>query len=207
MENNLLWLFWIGGEFLLGGVMFSQLVPKLLGKGDVGRDSDDHNPGAANVFCLCGVPLGVLCLLLDLLKGFVPVFLAKDLLDPRSLRFAGVIAAPVLGHAAGVFNRFRGGKCIATAFGVLAALLPETWIVCLLAGLYIFFSTLVKVQPMRRRSLLVFTLFGITAFGYLTVTGRLPQALGCGIVGAVAAFRHRKPLPEKSPFQETSAVS
>ena len=79
MENNLLWLFWIGGEFLLGGVMFSQLVPKLLGKGDVGRDSDDHNPGAANVFCLCGVPLGVLCLLLDLLKGFVPVFLAKGL--------------------------------------------------------------------------------------------------------------------------------
>lgn len=78
---------------------------------------------------------------------------------------------------------------------------------CLLAGLYIFFSTLVKVQPMRRRSLLVFTLFGITAFGYLTVTGRLPQALGCGIVGAVAAFRHRRPLPEKSPFQETSAVS
>lgn len=89
---------------------------------------------------------------------------------------------------------------------MLAALLPETWIVCLLAGLYIFFSTLVKVQPMRRRSLLVFTLFGITAFGYLTVTGRLPQALGCGIVGAVAAFRHRRPLPEEPLLRGKRAV-
>lgn len=187
---------------MLGGMMFSQWVPRLFEKRDVFQDSDDHNPGAVNVFLLCGPVLGMVCLVLDLLKGFVPVYLAKGDVDFRSLLFAGVIAAPVVGHAVGVFNKLRGGKCISTAFGVLLALVPECWVVFLLAGLYILFSTVLKISSMTKRSILVFTLFGAVAFGYLAFTGQLSFALGCGIVSAVAVFRHWRAYQQCPVSQE-----
>ena len=179
--------------------MFSQLTARLLAGRNLTQESGDHNPGAVNAFLLCGPAVGTACLLLDLFKGFVPVFMAKGSADMRSLLFAGVMAAPVLGHAVGLFNHFQGGKCIATAFGVLAALAPQCWIVLLLAGLYILFSTVVKVSPMTRRSILVFTLFGVLAFGLLAWSRQFSLALGCGMVAAVAVYRHWRALPKGSP--------
>ena len=112
----------IAGGFLLGGVMFSRALPKLLTGKDVCALRADKNPGAANVFAVCGVPMGLLCLALDMLKAYLPVSLAARYLDTQSVWFALAIAAPVLGHAVGVFNGFHGGKCIASAFGAMLAL-------------------------------------------------------------------------------------
>ena len=198
MRGAILWLLWVGGGFLTGGIMFSQLIPRLMIKKDVYRESSDHNPGAANVFQLCRVPLGIVCLLLDLLKGFLPVYFAKNVLDISSPYFAFMIAAPVVGHAVGVFNHFHGGKCIAAAFGVLAGLIPETWMIALLAGLYIFFCLFVRDKPMQTRSLIVFLLFGLGSLIYLAATGRFSLGIGCGGIGAVAAYRHWKPGQTKS---------
>lgn len=204
-EEYLPWLFWTGAGFLLGGVMFCDILPRRLAGRDIRQDSDDHNPGAANVFLLCGVPMGLLCLALDLLKGFLPVWLAKSSLDVRSLLFAGVIAAPVLGHGLGVLNHFHGGKCIATSFGVLAALIPESWIVLVLAALYIFFSTVVRVRPMRVRSMLVFALFGLSSVWLLTSAGKDSLALGCLAVSAIAMLRHRE-RKERPARQRTAEL-
>ena len=112
----------IAGGFLLGGVMFSRALPKLLTGKDVCALRADKNPGAANVFAVCGVPMGLLCLALDMLKAYLPVSLAAQYLDTQSVWFALALAAPVLGHAVGVFNGFHGGKCIASAFGAMLAL-------------------------------------------------------------------------------------
>ena len=172
--------------------MFSQLVPKLLAGRDIFRESDDHNPGSVNVFKLCGVPMGCLCLLLDVLKGFLPVYCAKAVFPVSSPLFAMIIVAPVLGHAVGVFNRFCGGKCIATAFGVLAALIPETWIFFLLAALYVLSCIFIRTNSMRVRSRIVFLLFGLFSAIYFTVTGQMTFAIGCGLIAAMAAYRHRK---------------
>ena len=57
------WLFWTAGGFLLGSVMFSSILPEQLAHVDVAAQSPDRNPGATNVFALCGIPLGMLCLL------------------------------------------------------------------------------------------------------------------------------------------------
>ena len=139
--DRLIWLALILGGFMLGSVMFSRILPRLIKGKDVTKLSDDGNPGAANVFSTCGIVLGMLCLLLDMGKGFAPVLLAQHLVDIHSMRFSAVLIAPVLGHALAPLNHFRGGKCIATAFGVTLALLPTTCIVLVLAGLYIAFST------------------------------------------------------------------
>ena len=129
--------------------MFCRFMPLLLAKKDITKLSSDGNPGSANVFINCGIPLGLLCLFLDMFKGFLPVLLAEENYDVRRLSFAILIAAPVLGHAVAPFDRSKGGKCIATAFGVLLALVPQTKIVFLLAGLYILFSTAIRISPNR----------------------------------------------------------
>ena len=78
----------IAGGFLLGGVMFSRALPKLLTGKDVCALRTDKNPGAANVFAVCGVPMGLLCLALDMLKAYLPVSLAAQHLDTQSVWFA-----------------------------------------------------------------------------------------------------------------------
>lgn len=192
MENDVILLLLTIGGFLLGGIMFSRLIPMLVCKKDIAELGSDHNPGASNVFLTCGVPLGLVCLLLDMLKGFLPVYLAIDHADPRSPIFIAVLIAPVLGHAIAPFNHFNGGKCIATAFGVMIALLPITRIGLLLAGLYIFFSVVIKIKPNRNRSMLTFALFGIISGIWLLITGKRTISAGCVVISAIVFLRHTR---------------
>lgn len=192
--QTLLFGAFILGGFLSGSVMYSRLVPLLSTGKDVAALGADRNPGASNVFLNCGIPLGLLCLACDLLKGFLPVFWAVHMVDIRLLAFAAVLSAPVLGHALAPLNHFHGGKCISTAFGCLLALLPVTRIVFVLAGLYIFFSVIVKINPTRYRSLLTFALFGVIAGVYFAANSRHSLGIGCSVIAVTAVLRHTKYL-------------
>ena len=114
-----LWVVCILNGFMVGSIMFSQLIPKIFLHKNICEISDDHNPGASNVFVSCGVFWGMLCLGLDIAKGFWPVFLGVQILKTDHILFTAILIAPVLGHAVAPFNHFRGGKCISTEFGVL----------------------------------------------------------------------------------------
>ena len=209
-ENSVLsWAALIGGGFLIGGIMFSQIFPKIILGKDIYGVSADHNPGSANVFISCGVPLGFLCLFFDMLKGFLPVFLAVRLLDVQQIYFAAVLTAPVLGHALAPFNHFHGGKCIATTFGEMLALLPETRVGLILAGLYILFSVIVKVNPIHRRSILTFSLFGILSAAVLIAEKRYSFAVGCVLISVIAIVRHMRRfcVPSESIGIEETAGS
>lgn len=207
MIEVLLWIIFIFGGFLLGGVMFCRTIPLLFMKKDVCAESADHNPGAASVFHACGVPMGLFCLFLDMLKGFLPVFLATFFLDVTNMLFAAVIIAPVLGHAVGVFNHFHGGKCIATSFGIVLGLMPVTQIGWLLAGLYIFFSVVVKISPHRRRSMLTYIIFGTAATIILLILKQHSLAIGCLGISAVACVKHLKIFsPDEAPVPEESVA-
>ncbi len=202
MKNQLTaQLFFIAVGFLLGSVMFSRVLPRVFLKKDICALSSDKNPGASNVFVHCGVPMGLLCLALDMAKGFVPVFFASRMTDVQRLLFACVMVAPVLGHALAVFDSFCGGKCIATIFGVLIALLPLTPAGWLLAGLYILFFAVIRVKPNRKCSLITFTLFGCITGVMLTRAGQVPMAVGCAAMSVIAIVKHLAPsavrLPEK----------
>ncbi|MGN1095540.1 MAG: glycerol-3-phosphate acyltransferase, partial [Eubacteriales bacterium] len=129
----------------MGGIMFSELLPKIFLKKDIRELREDKNPGASNVFINCGVFMGSLCLLLDMAKGFLPVFVGIHFLDVNDPLFAAVMVSPVIGHAISPYHRFRGGKCIATAGGVLIAMLPVTYIGLVLPAAYILFSIVFKI--------------------------------------------------------------
>ena len=173
--------------------MFCKIIPKLLLHKDICEISDDHNPGAFNVFKHCGKGVGILCLLLDVLKGCIPVLLTSLFMDTTCWAYTFVIAAPVLGHAVGTFNRFHGGKCIAVSFGVMFGILPVSWMgITVLAVLYILFSTAIKINPNTKRSIIVYSLFGAISCVLCAVLEMPTVAFGCLTVAVIAIVKHLK---------------
>lgn len=201
-ETTLKWAFFIVCGFLLGGVMFCRIVPKAIFKKDICALSPDRNPGAANVFLVCGWEAGMLCLALDMLKGFLPVFLTYKALGCKSFAFSAVMLAPVLGHALAPLSRKSGGKCISASFGVSIAMLPVTLSGLALALLYIFFSTVWKINPVRVRSITTFSVFGLLAFLSCAYEGLYAVGMGYVMISLTAVTKHLKLfsfVPEEHP--------
>ncbi len=127
-------ILWCLAAFLCGSIPFGLLLVKLAGKGDV-RAHGSGNIGATNVSRVGGKALGIVTLLLDIAKGFLPVFLAKkagvgvDLLALMAL-------AAVLGHVFTPWLKFQGGKGVATALGVILA--ADASLVLLPMGTFLF---------------------------------------------------------------------
>ena len=113
---------WCLAAYLAGSIPFGLVLMKLAGKGDV-RQAGSGNIGATNVLRTGGKALGILTMILDIAKGFVPVYLAKRWgLPPQMLSF--VALAGVVGHIFTPWLRFEGGKGVATAMGVALAYHP-----------------------------------------------------------------------------------
>lgn len=85
--------------FVLGSTLFAYWIPKLLKNIDICTLPDDHNPGVSNAFMYGGFLCGILSLICELAKGFIPVYLGQKCLDINSLLFVPVLVAPVFGHA------------------------------------------------------------------------------------------------------------
>jgi glycerol-3-phosphate acyltransferase PlsY len=108
--------------YLAGSVSAAIIVSKIFGHGDP-RDVGSGNPGATNVLRHGGKLAAVLTLLGDMLKGFLPVFIAGLVTqEPSILALVGLAA--FLGHLYPVFFGFRGGKGVATALGVFLGIEP-----------------------------------------------------------------------------------
>ncbi len=107
--------------YLAGSIPFGLLLTRLGGAGDI-RALGSGNIGATNVLRTGRRGLAVATLVLDLLKGALPVWAAYRLGGPDLAVAAG--AGAVLGHCFPVWLRFKGGKGVATAGGVILALTP-----------------------------------------------------------------------------------
>jgi glycerol-3-phosphate acyltransferase PlsY len=188
----------VGLAYLLGSIPTGLLVARLLGGPDP-RQTGSGNIGAANLFRLLGRNAGVLTLLGDALKGAVPVFLAVYWLTPlgdwQDSAVATVGLAAVLGHIVSIFLNFRGGKAVATTFGVVAVLCP----VAALNLLVVYGITLYHVR--------------IFSVGALICAWLLPLAVGlfcdskaylflAGVFSGLVLVRHRENLLRLSRGEE-----
>ena len=107
--------------YLIGSLSFAVIVSRVMGLNDP-RTYGSKNPGATNVLRSGSKAAAIITLLLDALKGWLPVVLVKYFGKPYGLEegtMAMVGLAAFLGHLFPVFFRFQGGKGVATALGVL----------------------------------------------------------------------------------------
>lgn len=106
--------------YLIGSVSFAVIVSRVFGLPDP-RTYGSENPGATNVLRSGRKSAAMITLLGDALKGWAPVWLAARYADSGAVELTMALAAllAVIGHMYPVFHRFRGGKGVATALGVL----------------------------------------------------------------------------------------
>lgn len=121
-------------SYLIGAVPFGLLIGRLVGA-DV-RMAGSGNIGATNVGRVLGKKLGILTLLCDVTKGFLPVWAAAHLLPSSSANRELIVVscglAAVVGHMFPLYLRFKGGKGVATALGVFLALSPWSILISVL---------------------------------------------------------------------------
>ena len=115
--------------YLIGSIPFGLVLTRLSKAGDL-RTIGSGNIGATNVLRTGRKGLALATLILDALKGALPVWLAYRYFGPDMAVVVGLGA--VLGHCFPLWLKFRGGKGVATAAGVVLALTPQTFAIVLL---------------------------------------------------------------------------
>ena len=207
MKEVIKFLFFVLLGFGMGGILFSYHLPLWIKRIDITKVSQDHNPGTANVVRYAGVPLGLLCLLLDMAKGGLVVFWARHAVNPWDLLFAFVLAAPVLGHALAPMYSGIGGKGIAVSFGCLLALVPLSYMVFMLAAIYLFFSLIIVIRPDERRTVFSFALMAVGALAFLPFTRHLSITIGCCIIAGIVIIKNWMPWKSTSQPSEEPVAS
>ncbi|MCH1983259.1 glycerol-3-phosphate acyltransferase [Ruminococcus sp. OA3] len=177
--------------YLSGSILFGNVFSRFLKGIDLTAVSDDGNPGTFNAFRYGGALCGILTLLADLLKGYLPVTACRNLLGSGFLLFAFVMAAPVFGHAFSVFNHGDGGKAIAVSFGVLLGLLPKAFPLVALAGFYLFFSLVIRLTPHAKRSIYAFLGFLLTC---VLFEKQRSVIWGCIMLATTVIYKHCVPF-------------
>jgi glycerol-3-phosphate acyltransferase PlsY len=180
-------LLWTVLGFLCGSLPFSVWLGKLVGKADV-RGIGDGNPGAVNAWRAGGWKAGFPSLLLDFLKGGVPVGLAHHWAGLTGWEIVPVALAPIFGHAFSPFLKFRGGKAITVTFGVWSGL--TLWVGPTILGLSL--SLAVAFNRTDAWS----AVFGILVLGgYLLLSGAPLTMLSIwGVNAALIILKSRKDL-------------
>jgi glycerol-3-phosphate acyltransferase PlsY len=167
--NVSVWLIPLG--YLAGSIPFGLLIAKASKGVDV-RQVGSGNIGATNVLRTAGSGAGALTLILDAMKGWLPVALSK-FLGASELLVAAIGLAAFLGHLFPIFLGFRGGKGVATALGVLLALFTQ--IALLIVGVWLLtaavfrYSSLAALITAIAAPLLVWALDGRASYVGLTI--------------------------------------
>jgi len=170
--------------YLIGSVSGALIVSKMMGLPDP-RTQGSGNPGATNVLRYGGKKAALLTLGLDLFKGVSAVLMVKFLTTaPIVLASAGL--AVFLGHLYPIFFQFRGGKGVATAFGVLLIL---AWPV----SLAVLATWLMMSFVFRYSSLAAITAAILTPayMFWFTTDGLLEYTLMAFVISALLIWRHR----------------
>ncbi len=170
--------------YLIGGLPFGYWFVKLqLGK-DI-RTMGSGNIGATNVHRTAGGKAGVIVLLLDILKGWLAVFLASAVTHGNAVAVALAAVAVLLGHCYPVFLNFKGGKAVACFIGAFGFISPLT----LLITAVIFLIAVASSHFVSLGSIIGAGLYPVI-FWYL-VHPLLPLLYASICAAVLIAYRHR----------------
>lgn len=170
--------------YLLGGVPFGYLFVRFaLGK-DI-RTMGSGNIGATNVHRSAGGKAGVVVLLLDILKGYLAVWVAGMLTHNAAIGLALAAVAVMVGHSFPVFLRFKGGKAVACFIGAFLYIAP----LALLAVLAVFVLIVSVSKYISLGSILAALLFPVAVW---FIMHPAPPILAAAIfAGLLITYRHK----------------
>lgn len=184
MSDSIQWLF-IPIAYFISSVSFAVVVSKVMSLPDP-HSYGSGNPGATNILRTGNKLAALLTLIGDALKGYVAVTLARAFIpvDLGSWVLPMVAVAAFVGHLYPIFHRFKGGKGVATALGILLAI---NWVL----GVMTLSTWLIVAVFMRYSSLaaLIAALFAPLYFIFLF--GIQPMALAIAIMSALLIWRHQ----------------
>ncbi|HEY5602349.1 MAG TPA: glycerol-3-phosphate 1-O-acyltransferase PlsY [Gammaproteobacteria bacterium] len=181
-ELNATFFILVASAYLLGSLSTAIIVCKLMGLPDP-RTTGSQNPGATNVLRIGGKTAAAITLAGDALKGFLPVLIGYAFQQsPANLGIIGFAA--FLGHLYPVFFSFRGGKGVATAFGVILAI---SWPV----GLAVLATWLIMAKLFKISSLSALTAAGLAPVYFWFFEANLPLLIIAIAMSAMLIYRHR----------------
>ncbi len=196
----------IVGAYLLGSVPFGLLIAKAHGK-DL-RSIGSGNIGATNVSRALGRKWAYVCFGLDVLKGLVPMLAAMPLAKSVSAQTQGqsvvwlflwlaVGCAAIIGHIFPIYLRFKGGKGVATSFGVALGLWPYytvcavvaimTWVVFVLIWRYVSLASIAGSVAFPLS--LIVAIASMPAWNF---AGLWPLLIAAVVIPLMVIIRHRE---------------
>jgi glycerol-3-phosphate acyltransferase PlsY len=176
-------------SYLIGSLSFAVIVSRMMGLQDP-RTYGSQNPGATNVLRSGSKAAAVLTLLLDAVKGWLPVFWVQRLpgMDLDAVVAACALAA-FAGHVWPVFFRFKGGKGVATAAGVLFGL--EPWLGLATMATWLIVAYFSRYSSLAAVAAAVFAPAYYLLGAKVVWSGAPVIALSIGAMSAVLLYRHK----------------
>ena len=176
-------LYLLIATYLIGAIPFGLVFAKIL----TGKDPRQHgsgNIGATNAMRTGGKKVGILTLIADVFKGVIPVAIALQL-DFSSFETALIALAAFIGHIFPVYLKFKGGKGVATMFGVVLPWMP--WVA--LISFAIWFVSFKLTRYVSLSSILAGLALPVLAFGF---NADMPAILTCVVLGLLMTIRHHE---------------
>ena len=168
--------------YLSGSVSAAIIVCKVMGLPDP-RTQGSNNPGATNVLRIGGKKAAAITLIVDMLKGFLPVFIAL-FLTSNEVTLALVAIAAFLGHLYPLFFGFKGGKGVATAFGTILGI---NWMVAMVMML----TWLIVAYGLKISSMSALIAAVLAPFYFWWFTGSNAFILMSVFISLLLIWRHR----------------
>jgi glycerol-3-phosphate acyltransferase PlsY len=182
------------GSYLLGSIPFGYILVRVFQGVDV-RSIGSGNIGATNVARTGGKGLAIATLVLDALKGWLPVFLVLTVpgistSGPAQLHTMATLAAlcAVIGHMFPVWLGFRGGKGVATGLGVFLALAPNA----VLVALALFVAIVVFTRYVSLGSILAAAAFPAALWWLDRDSFPTPALAMCAAIALLVIVRHHQ---------------
>ncbi|MGG1573812.1 glycerol-3-phosphate 1-O-acyltransferase PlsY [Fictibacillus sp. NRS-1165] len=171
------------GAYLLGSISFSYMITKGMKKGDI-RKLGSGNAGATNTLRVIGVGPAICVLLLDGLKGMIPVWAALAMQYNMTAAIAAG-AMSIIGHNWPVYYGFKGGKGVATTIGVFVV---ASFIPALIAGFFVILI-IAATRFVSLGSIVFMILTPVLMFILKTIPTE--AALCASLIGVLSIWRHR----------------
>ncbi len=168
--------------YLCGAIPFGYIIAKVFKHVDI-RTIGSGNTGATNVYRSISKPLGVLTLILDVIKGFLPVYLVSFFFPDYQWMVISVAFVTIIGHTFTVFLSLKGGKGVATACGAFLAINPLAVLICFLG----FVIVLAIFKYVSFASIVAALMLPISLY----VLGALPEiVVFSGLISLLVIVRH-----------------